>query len=94
MYFFIFSIPVTNTDSHISVLLRYVHRQKLALIVDDSNKISSEYETKIVPAIRTSSETDAERYLLTYWFGEWSDVERHTVEVNRRDRLMVVPLRK
>ena len=81
--------PCKNTDSHISALLRYLQIQAVALIVDDGNRISNEYETRIIPAIKTSDERDNERYLLNYWFGQWNNAERHVVVVNRRDRLMV-----
>lgn len=76
--------PQINVNGHINTLLVHLQEQGVALLVDDRNRISGEYNDRIGPIIRNSDEGN-EIYILRYWI---LNALRVSLAIDRSDRLM------
>lgn len=76
--------PQINLDGHINTLLVHLQEQGIALLVDDRNRISGEYNDRIGPIIRNSDEGN-EVYILRYWI---LNALRVGMAIDRNGRLM------
>jgi hypothetical protein len=56
-----------NTNKHIDSLLGELLKRSYQLCIDESDRITGEYETRLVPIIKNSDDTDDRRRLLEYW---------------------------
>ena len=78
--------PQNNPGEHINQLLDHLDCQMIALIVDDKERISGEYNNKINPILLNSDDTREEIYILRSFFGQ--NARRHKVSVTMNDDLM------
>ena len=77
--------PRRNTESHINELLSHLQEQRVALIVDNGERILDEYDNRLDPILRNIDSSRAEMYILRYWTRY---VDRISVTVNLTDTLM------
>lgn len=77
--------PQMNSESHISELLIYLQEQGIQLIVDDSNRISNEYDNRLSSILSNASYTNTEIYIMRYWIRH---AARREATVDRNDELM------
>ena len=77
--------PQINVDGHINTLLVHLQEQGIALLVDDRNRISGEYNDRIGPIIGHTDDLGNEVYILRYWMG---DAPRLRTTINWVDPLM------
>ena len=77
--------PQRNTDLHINELLSHLQEQRVALIVDNGERILDEYDNRLDPILRNIDSSRAEMYILRYWTRY---VDRISVTVNLTDTLM------
>ena len=77
--------PQNNTSGHIDILLQHLRQQSVALLVDDSGRISQEYNHRIGPMIQHTHDERGEKYTLRYWM---RFAHRSQTTVDRSDKLM------
>lgn len=76
--------PQNNQDGHINSLLGYLAEQRIALLVDDGERIAGEYNQQLVEALLGQDDRD-EIYTLRYWV---LNAPRQDVPVSGNDALM------
>ena len=82
--------PCENTGSHIEYLLRYLQEKEVALIVDNKNRMASEYRNRMVPIIKRIDDKGYQIVSLLRYF--LVEATRHQVPLDMGDRLMVAIL--
>lgn len=77
--------PCKNVDGHINGLLGYLQKVGVALLVDDHQRMASEYSHRLIPIIRCNDDLSNEVQLLRYWVMEapWL-----STTIDLTDRLM------
>ena len=79
--------PEKNTNNHIQKLLTSLKERDICLIVDEGKRIEGEYENRIGPKLRNTSDTNHIRLLLEFWFVRKIN-HRKRVPVDAMDELM------
>lgn len=80
--------PEKNPGGHIDDLLGRLQQDGISLLVDEGGRIAGEYDDKLAPVIRNSSDEDSKTSLLRYWMVA-SLNDRTTVAVDGKSKLMV-----
>ena len=78
--------PQKNVGEHINSLLEHLQEQRIALLIDDSERISGEYSNRISPIIQRSDDLKNEVYILRYWI---LNAPRHSITIDLMDKLMM-----
>lgn len=77
--------PMNNQDDHIDSLLIRLAELEYLLLTDSTEKIPKEYQARIEPAFKDSSDTGTKIQILRYWM---TMCHRRIADLNRQDELM------
>ena len=78
--------PRVNVEGHINTLLIHLQEQGIALLVDNRDRISGEYNYRISPIIGQNDDMGNELYILRYWM---NSAPRKSIKIDWADALMV-----
>lgn len=76
-----------NPGGHINRLLNHLVSQRIALIVDDKERIHGEYLQHVIPLVQKGKYIGNERSIMRFWFMV-DPLPRHVVSLDTKESLM------